>query len=124
MWVRSPERPMRNDGSRPLAVSGEWLLRMASEAVTEDHRSHDGHFPSAREVGHSCSSTLFCSDQRSVHCFASLDQELVGGLEPYETLTQVVEVQDHVHDYYRDNCEAEDMEPTSALSACHPIAGQ
>ena len=68
--------------------------------------------------------SALASPDHSVHRLAKLDQQLIGGLQPYQALTQVIKIQDNVHDDYRDNRETKDVEPTSVLGACHTVAGE
>ena len=45
----------------------------------------------------------------SLHMVAEIDQQLVGGFEANQARTRVLDVEHHVDDDYREDCEAENV---------------
>src|SRR5258707_7309343 len=60
----------------------------------------------------------------SLHMLAEIDQQLVGGFEPNQARTRVLDVEHDVDDYYREDGETEDVEPTPVLATRHPKTSQ
>jgi hypothetical protein len=54
---------------------------------------------------------------------AEIDQQLVSGFEANQARTRVFDVEHDVDDDYREDCEAEDVEPTPVLSTRHLKTG-
>ena len=53
-----------------------------------------------------------------------MDQKLVGGFEVDQTYSRVLDVQHDVDDDDREDCEAQDVEPTPLLATRHPKTSQ
>ncbi len=55
---------------------------------------------------------------------AQIDKQLVGGFETNQARARILNVQHDVDDDDREDCEAEDVDPTPMLASRHPKTGQ